>query len=131
MKVQSMQTKFKIMKQAVAKYLRVELKSLMKQCFNCWILAVCTVSLMCGDCFNHYFRLWIKPAEAVEAKAHNISDLKGACSGKIPLTRYIDLDVAFVGLKLPRITVLNAQNPNESLNLEYKTKLPCSMGKTW
>ena len=52
-------------------------------------------NLMQQDYFNHYFRLWLKPVEGLEADAHNIFDFKSASSESIPLSRYIELDMEF------------------------------------
>ena len=41
----------------------------------------------------------------------------------MPLSRYIKLDIEFLGLKAPRVRFLNTQNPNEVLDAECKTKL--------
>ena len=34
---------------------------------------------------------------------HNMLDLKGQNGGKIPITRYFQMDVAFLGLKVPKV----------------------------
>ena len=48
--------------------------------------------------------------------------------GAIPLSRYVELDVEFLGLQVPRVGFLITQNPNEVLDPEHKTRLPGIMG---
>ena len=55
-------------------------------------------------------------------------DLKSANSRGIPLSRYIELDVEFLGLKVPKVGFLITQNPNEVLDPEHKTRLPDIVG---
>ena len=55
-------------------------------------------------------------------------DLKSANGGGIPLSRYVELDVEFLGLKVPRVGFLITQNPNEVLDPEHKTRLPGIVG---
>ena len=42
-------------------------------------------------------------------------DLKSANDGGIPLSRYIELDVEFLGLKVPKVGFLITQDLNEVL----------------
>ena len=48
--------------------------------------------------------------------------------GAYPLSRYIELDVEFLGLKVPKVGFLITQNPNEVLDPEHKTRLPSIVG---
>ena len=40
------------------------------------------------------------------------------------MSRYVELDVEFLGLKVPRVGFLITQNPNEVLDPENKTDCP-------
>ena len=40
----------------------------------------------------------------------------------------VDLDMAFLGLQVPRVRFLVAQNPNEVLDPEHNTRLPGIVG---
>ena len=55
-------------------------------------------------------------------------DLKSANGGGIPLSRYVELDVEFLGLKVPKVGFLITRNPNEVLDPEHKTRLPGIVG---
>ena len=78
--------------------------------------------------FNRYFRLQPGSAEGVMAEAHNLFDLKSANHGSIPLSRYVELNVEPLGLKVPRDRSLINQNPNEVLDPEPKIRLPSIVG---
>ena len=45
------------------------------------------------------------------AEAHNLFDLKSANGGGISLSRYVELYIKCLGLKVPRIKFLITQNP--------------------
>ena len=68
------------------------------------------VSLMWQDHFNRYFRPQLGPAEGSVADAHHLFDLTSASGGAIPLSRYVELDVEFLGLHVPRVGFLITQN---------------------
>ena len=55
-------------------------------------------------------------------------DLTNVNGGAIPLSRYVILDVEFLGLQVSRVRFLIIQNPNEVLDPEHKTRLPGIVG---
>ena len=85
--VKSMQTQFKIMKQAVAKCPSIKLK-IMGESVPLLLDSSSMVSLMWQDHFNQYFRLQLGPAEGSVADAHHLFDLMSVSGGAIPLSRY-------------------------------------------
>ena len=86
------------------------------------------VSLMRQDYFNRYFRLQLGPADGSVADTHHMFDLTSTSGGAIPLSRYVELDVEFIGLQVPRGRFLIIWNPNEVLDPEHKTRLPGIVG---
>ena len=86
------------------------------------------VSLVWQDHFNRYFRLQWGPAEGSVVDVHHMFDLTSASGGAIPLSRYVELDVEFLGLQVPRVRFLIAQNPNKVLDPEHKTRLSGIVG---
>ena len=86
------------------------------------------VSLMCQDHINRYFRLQLGPAERSVADAHHMFNLTSASSGAIPLSRYVELDVEYLGLQVPRVRFLITQNPKKALDPEHKRRLPGIVG---
>ena len=109
--VKSMQTQFKIMKWAVAKCPSVKLK-IMGESVPSLLDSGSMVSLMWQDHFNRYFRPQLGPAEGSVGYTHHLFNLTSASGGTIPLSRYVKLDVEFLGLQVPRVRFLITQNPN-------------------
>ena len=120
--IKSMQTQFKIMKWAVAKCPSIELK-IIGESVPSLLDSGSMVSLLWQDHFNQYFRPQLGPAEGSVTDAHHLLDLTSASGGAIPLSRYVELDMEFLGLQVPRVRFLIIQNPNKVLYPEYKTRL--------
>ena len=107
-----MQTQFKIIKWAVAKCPSIKLN-----------LVESVFSLLWQDHFNRYFGLQLGQAEGPVANAHHTFDLTSASGGAIQVSRYVKLDVKFLGLQVPRVRFLITWNPNEVLDPEHKPRL--------
>ena len=107
------------MKQAVAKFPGIKLK-IMGESLPSLVDSSSMVSLMWQDHFNRYCRPQLGPAEGSVADAYQTFDLTSAA---IPLSRYVEFDVEFLGLQVPRVGFLIIQNPNEVLDPEHKTRL--------
>ena len=120
--VTSLQTQFKIMKWAVTKCPSVELK-IMGEPVSLLLDSGSIVSLMWQEHSNRYFRLQLGPAEGSVADTHHMFNLTSASDRAIPLSRYVELDVEFLGLQLPKVRFLITQNPNKVLDPEHKTRL--------
>ena len=55
-------------------------------------------------------------------------NLASASGGTIPLSRYVELDLKFLGLHVPRVGFLITQNPNKVLDPDHRTRLPGIVG---
>ena len=106
LQVKSMQTQFKITKWAVAICPSIELK-IMGESVPSLLDSSSMVSLTWQDHFNRYFRLQLDPAEGSVADAHHLFDLTSASGGAMPLSWYVELDVEFLGLHVPRVRFYN------------------------
>ena len=84
LQVKSMQTKFKIMKWAVAKCPSIKLK-IMGNSVPLLLDSDSMVSLMWQDHLNRYFRPQLGPAEGSVADAHHLSNLTSASGRTIPI----------------------------------------------
>ena len=115
------------MKWAVAKCPSIELK-IMGESVPSLLDSSSMVSLMWQDHFNQYFRLQQGPAEGLVADAHHLFNLTSASGGAIPFFRYVELDVEFLGLHLPRVRFLITQNPNKVLDPDNRTRWPGIVG---
>ena len=127
LQVKLMQTQFKIMKWAVGKCPSIELK-VMGESASSLLDSGSMVSLMQQDHFNRYFRLHLGLAEGSVADAHHLFDLTSARDGAIPVSRYVELDIEFLGLHVPRVGFLITQNPNKVLDPDHRTRLPGIVG---
>ena len=61
------------------------------------------------------------------ADAHHMF-IASASGGAIPLCRYVELNVEFLGLQVPRVGFLITWNPNKVSDPEHKTRLPRIVG---
>ena len=59
-----------------------------------------------------------------KADAHTLLKLTVANDRKMPIILYMQLDFTFLGLKVPNVGVLIAEEPNQVLHKEHQTKLP-------
>ena len=54
---------------------------------------------------------------------HNLFDLKGENGGDIPIMKYFEMDVAFLGLRVPKVGFLVVKDPSDLLQTKKKTKI--------
>ena len=59
---------------------------------------------------------------------HPMFNLTSTSGGVIPLSRYVELDVEYLGLQVPRVGFLITQNTNKVLDTEHKPRLPRIVG---
>ena len=119
----ALQVKFKIMKQAVASSPKINLKCMRKRLASL-LDSRSMVSLVQQSYFDRIIKPKLGPAKGLEANLHNVFDLKGANGSDIPITRYFEMDVAFLGLRVPKVGFLVVKDPSDLLQTKKKTKLP-------
>ena len=86
------------------------------------------VTLICQNFFKQEILSHIKPSDGVKAEAHQLFQLTAANNGKLPISMYVELDLDFLGIVVPKVGVLITQEPNELLDTHHKTKLPGMVG---
>ena len=86
------------------------------------------VTLICQSFFEQEILPHLKPADEEKAKAHQLFQLTAANDGKLPVSMYVELDLHFLGIVVPKVGVLITQEPNELLESCHKTKLPGMVG---
>ena len=86
------------------------------------------VTLICQSCFEQEILPHIEPSDGEKAKAHQLFQLTAANNGKLPVSMYVELDLDFLGIVVPKVGVLITQQPNELLETCHKTKLPGVVG---
>ena len=62
------------------------------------------------------------------ADTHHLFDLTSASGGAIPVSRYVELEIEFLGLHVPKVGFLITQNPNNVLDPDHRTRLPRIVG---
>ena len=110
--VEALQVKYEIMRQAVASSPTVNL-----ECMGKRLASLLDSGSMVSLVQQHYFDQNIKPklgqARGPEANLHNLFDLRGANGGDIPITKYFEMDVAFLGLRGPNGGFLVVKDPSD------------------
>ena len=70
----------------------------------------------------------IKEATGEKAEAHQLFHLTVANNGQLPVKMYTELDINFLGLKVPNVGVLIVDDPTQVLDKKHQTKLPGIVG---
>ena len=86
------------------------------------------VTLIHQSFFEQEILPHIKPSDGEKTKAHQLFQLTAANNGKLPVSMYVELDLDFLGIVVPKVGVLITQEPNELLESCHKTKLPGVVG---
>ena len=118
----ALQVKYEIMRQVVASSPKVNLECMGKRLASL-LDSGSMVSLVQQSYFDHNIKPKLGPARGSEANLHNSFDLKGANGGDIPITKYFEMDVAFLGLRVPKVGFLVVKDPNDLVQTKKKTKL--------
>ena len=63
-----------------------------------------------------------------KAKAHQLFHLMVANNGQLAVKMYTELDINFLGLKVPNVGVLIVNDPTQVLDKKHQTKLPGIVG---
>ena len=86
------------------------------------------VTLLQQSYFDQHILPKIKPATGEKADAHCLFRLTVANDGQMPIRMYTELDLTFLGLKVPKVGVLIAEEPNQVLDKKHQTRLPGIIG---
>ena len=124
---EALQVKCEIMRQAVASSPKVNLKCMGKRLASL-LDSGSMVSLVQLSYFDQNIKPKLSPARGPEANLHNLFDHKIANGGDIPITKYFEMDVAFPGLRVPKVGFLVVEDPNDPLQIKKKAKLPGIIG---
>ena len=111
------------MRQAVASSPKVNLECMGKRLASL-LDSGRMVSLVQQSYCDQNIKPKLGPARGPEANLHYLFDLKGANGGNIPITKYFEMDVAFLGLRVSKTGFLVVKDPSDLLQTKEKTKLP-------
>ena len=70
----------------------------------------------------------IQAVTGEKAKPHQLFHLTVTNNGQLPVKMYTELDINFLGLKVPNVGVLIVNNPTQVLDKKYQTKPPGIVG---
>ena len=74
------------------------------------------VTLLQQSYFDQHILPKIKLATSEKADAHSLFKLTVASDGQMPIKMYTKLDLTFLGLKVPKVGALIAEEPNQVLD---------------
>ena len=78
--------------------------------------------------FDQHILPKIKLATGEKADAHCLFKLTVANDGQMSIKMYTKLDLTFLGLKVPKVGVLIAEEPNQVLDKKHQTRSPGIIG---
>ena len=121
------ETKMEIMQRAIVKFPKV--------CINAHRIQIPSlldsgseVTLLRQSYFNQYILPKNKLATGEKADAHCLFKLTVANDGQMLIKMYTELDLTFLGLKVPKVGVLIAEELNQVLDKKHQTRLPGIIG---
>ena len=86
------------------------------------------VTLLWQSYFDQHILPKIKLPTGEKADAHCLVKLTVANDGQMPIKMYTKLDLTFLGLKVLKVGVLIAEEPNQVLDKKHQTRLPSIIG---
>ena len=86
------------------------------------------VTLLWQSYFDQHILSKITPATGEKTDAHCLFKLTVANDGQMPIKMYTELDLTFLGLKVPKEGVLIAEELNQVLDKKHQTRLPGIIG---
>ena len=78
--------------------------------------------------FEKHLLSKIQVATGEKAKAHQLFHLTVTSDGQLPVKMYTELDINFLGLKVPNVGVLIVDDPSQVLDKKHQSKLPGIVG---
>ena len=121
------ETKMEIMQRAIAKCPKVCISAQGIQ-IPSLLDSGSEVTLLWQSYFDQHILPKIKPATGEKADAHCLFKLTVANDGQMPIKMYTELDLTFLGLKVPKVGVLIAEELNQVLDKKHQTRLPGIIG---
>ena len=120
-------TKLEIMQCAFAKSPKVCIKALGIQIPSLLDLGS-EVTLLRQTYFEKHLLPKIQVATSEKANAHQLFHLTVANDGQLPVKMYMELDINFLGLKVPKVGILIVEDPSQVLDKKHQSKLPGIVG---
>ena len=86
------------------------------------------VTLLRQCYFDQHLLPKIKSATSEKADTHKLFNLTVINDGQLPVKMYTELDIMFLGLKVPNVGMLVVEDPSQVLDKKHQSKLPCIVG---
>ena len=78
--------------------------------------------------FEQHLLPKIQATTSEKAKAHQLFHLTVTNDGQLPAKIYMELDINFLGLKVPNVGILVVEDPSQVLDKKHQSKLPGIVG---
>ena len=86
------------------------------------------VTLIWQSYFDENLMHLVRAHSGKKSEAHTLLHSTVANDEQLPITKYMELDLNFMGLILPRIGILLTRDPNQLLAPKHWTRLPGVVG---
>ena len=86
------------------------------------------VTLLRQSYFEQHLLPKIQVVTGEKTEAHQLFHLTVANDGQLPVKMYTELDINFLGLKLPNVGILVVEDPSQVLDKKHQSKLPGIVG---
>ena len=86
------------------------------------------VTLLRQAYFEKHLLPKIQLVTGEKAKAHELFHLTVTNDGQLPVKMYTELDIYFLGLRVPNVGVLIVDDPSQVLDKKHQSKLPGTVG---
>ena len=123
----SAQTWYDVMQRAVTKCPEINLGCKGYQIPSCLDPGT-DVTLIWQSYFDENLMHLVKAHSDEKSEAHTLFHFMVANDEQLPITKYFELDLNFIGLIVPRVGILVTRDPNQLLDPEYQTRLPEAVG---
>ena len=120
-------TKLEIMQCAVAKIPKVSINVYGIQTPSS-LDSGSAVTLLRQSYFDQHLLPKIKSVTSKKANTHKLFNLTVANDGQLQVKMYTELDITFLGLKVPHVGMLVVEDPSQVLDKKHQSKLPGIVG---
>ena len=86
------------------------------------------VMLLRQSYFEKHLLPKIQGVTGEKAEAHQLFHLTVTNDGQLPVKMYTELDINFLGLKVPNVGILIIEDPSQVLDKKHQSKLPGIVG---
>ena len=86
------------------------------------------VTLLRQSYFEKHLLPKIQVATSENANKHQLFHLMVTNDGQLPVNMYTELDINFLGLKVPNVSILIVEDPSQVLHKKHQSKLPGIVG---